>query len=599
MIVKNEENNLIRCLESVKDIVDEIIIVDTGSTDSTVDIANRYGAKVFFYEWNNNFSDAKNLSLEHATGDWILMMDADDELEEADKPKLLKLLENKDIDVYFLETLSYVGKKPGLDMVCNLNVRLIRNHRGYIFKGAIHEQITCEICNSDKKRIRTEKVKFYHYGYLEKNIIEKNKRDRNMKILKKLLENNKNDAFTLFNIGNEYSAIGDYVKALEYYRKAYKNFNPNIGYGPRLFLRMALDLNRLGLFDEELEVIDRGLKYYPNFTDLEFLKASLFHYQGKITLSIKGYKKCLSMGEPLLYQKFISGSWSFRAYYALAEIHFELGDYNEAYNYCIQTLRVKPDFTLSLQRIADILLKKQIGIDSIKSRLENLFGSNLNKTSLIALSDIFFTLKKYNTAFEYLAKAEKVAGYSPDILFLQGMCMLHLKKFEKAYQCFYKVNSGEFYEKAVYKMVLCEILRGNTDNAAKLLNKTEKLENNDTGIVYMTLKDLIEDRDCKPISSDKKASVQFLNIIFDLLNIILNVASYETFEKSLQFLNLIESDEVLLRLAKLYYNNGFYNLACQEFMRSIKMFNRIDLEGLKMLRKILIAPQLKVKGWLD
>mgnify|MGYP001386520006 CR=1 FL=1 len=79
MIVKNEEDVLIRCLESVKYIVDEIIIVDTGSTDSTVEIAKKYGARIFYYKWDDSFSSARNYSLEKATKEWILIMDADDE----------------------------------------------------------------------------------------------------------------------------------------------------------------------------------------------------------------------------------------------------------------------------------------------------------------------------------------------------------------------------------------------------------------------------------------------------------------------------------------------------------------------------------------
>src|SRR5204863_5400745 len=79
MIVKNEERFLRNCLESVKDIVDEMVIVDTGSTDSTLDIAREYGAKVIPHVWKDDFSEARNVSLDHATGDWALWLDADEE----------------------------------------------------------------------------------------------------------------------------------------------------------------------------------------------------------------------------------------------------------------------------------------------------------------------------------------------------------------------------------------------------------------------------------------------------------------------------------------------------------------------------------------
>ena len=103
MIVKNEENTLGRCLESVKDIVDEIIIVDTGSTDNTIKIAEKYGAEIFFYKWDNSFANARNYSLSKASKDWILIMDADDELKGEDKDKVIKLINNEDnkLNAYF------------------------------------------------------------------------------------------------------------------------------------------------------------------------------------------------------------------------------------------------------------------------------------------------------------------------------------------------------------------------------------------------------------------------------------------------------------------------------------------------------------------
>src|SRR3989304_7047785 len=102
MIVKNEEQFLGQCLDSVQDIVDEMIIVDTGSTDSTVEIARRYGAQIFHHPWQGSFSEARNYGLQYATGDWILQMDADEELEKADIPILKKVLRSDLYDAIFV-----------------------------------------------------------------------------------------------------------------------------------------------------------------------------------------------------------------------------------------------------------------------------------------------------------------------------------------------------------------------------------------------------------------------------------------------------------------------------------------------------------------
>lgn len=115
MIVKDEESFIANCLQSVQDIVDEIIIVDTGSTDKTIEIANTYGVKIYHLPWNNNFSAARNFSLDKATGEWIIILDADEELNSLDKSKLKQLTNNKDIDAYYLKVYNYLGKKKRLN----------------------------------------------------------------------------------------------------------------------------------------------------------------------------------------------------------------------------------------------------------------------------------------------------------------------------------------------------------------------------------------------------------------------------------------------------------------------------------------------------
>src|SRR3989338_8295195 len=102
MIVKNEADFLEQCLNSVKEIADEIIIVDTGSTDRTKEIAKKFNAKVIEHKWNNNFSEARNISLEHATKEWILVLDADEAISREDLPKIKILIKNRDFDGYML-----------------------------------------------------------------------------------------------------------------------------------------------------------------------------------------------------------------------------------------------------------------------------------------------------------------------------------------------------------------------------------------------------------------------------------------------------------------------------------------------------------------
>lgn len=107
MIVKNEAHNLQRCLASVAGAVDETIVIDTGSTDATCEIARAFGARVRTFPWNDNFSDARNASLELATGDWVLVLDADEALAEESKEVLRRLTAVDGVEGYFIKIINY------------------------------------------------------------------------------------------------------------------------------------------------------------------------------------------------------------------------------------------------------------------------------------------------------------------------------------------------------------------------------------------------------------------------------------------------------------------------------------------------------------
>ncbi|HLP14673.1 MAG TPA: glycosyltransferase family 2 protein, partial [Bacteroidota bacterium] len=100
MIVKNEEARLAECLESMKHVADEIVIVDTGSTDRTIAIARAYGARVIEFPWNGSFSDARNTSLSNCRGEWVIFLDADERLEKASVPTLRRLLRDPSVSAY-------------------------------------------------------------------------------------------------------------------------------------------------------------------------------------------------------------------------------------------------------------------------------------------------------------------------------------------------------------------------------------------------------------------------------------------------------------------------------------------------------------------
>jgi glycosyltransferase involved in cell wall biosynthesis len=157
MIVKNEEKFLPTCLESIKNRVDEIIIVDTGSTDSTVEIAKRYNAKIYHHAWENSFSKARNYSLKYATCEWILILDADEEVDREDAHKLKKVIKDNSINLIYLPVIS----KPvgGKNISISTSERLFKNHLGFHYEGIVHNVL------KHSGLAKKADIKIYHYGY--------------------------------------------------------------------------------------------------------------------------------------------------------------------------------------------------------------------------------------------------------------------------------------------------------------------------------------------------------------------------------------------------------------------------------------------------
>ncbi len=139
MIVKNEEKVLRECLNSVKDIVDEMVLVDTGSEDDTVDIAKEFGAKLYEFKWCNDFSFARNFAAEKCSGDWILVLDADEVVTLGNKKVLIDFAKEK---LNSIGKIQQFNKYKEDDEICFSREYISRFYpKGILYKGAIHEQL--------------------------------------------------------------------------------------------------------------------------------------------------------------------------------------------------------------------------------------------------------------------------------------------------------------------------------------------------------------------------------------------------------------------------------------------------------------------------
>jgi GT2 family glycosyltransferase/glycosyltransferase involved in cell wall biosynthesis/Tfp pilus assembly protein PilF len=225
MIVKNEEKNLPISLESVKNIVDEMIIVDTGSTDNTIKIAENYGAKIYHFDWCDDFSEARNYALSKAQGRWILYIDADERIDEQNCKKILNVIKGDDIMAVSMNLHTPQEEGNLFKCVALDYCRLFRNHPQIRFEGKIHEQILPSINRINGKVLKSDIV-IDHFGYGSSKEKREERLNRNVNIIKNALVENPNDPFMHFYLAKTYRLIGKDDLAIKEFKKVvYLNKN--------------------------------------------------------------------------------------------------------------------------------------------------------------------------------------------------------------------------------------------------------------------------------------------------------------------------------------------------------------------------------------
>ncbi len=214
MIVKNEERVLADCLQSVRGVVDEIIVVDTGSTDRTVEIAQSYNAKIFHFPWNGSFSDARNEALAHCTCAYVIYLDADERLETRDRDRLRNLVRRPGADAYEITVVS--RRTEGKRVIRNTSdqPRLFRRDPRYRFRFRIHESILPSVRETGGV-VAKENITLHHVGYDISNEAMERKQLRNYEQLVIDVQEYPYDLFVLKKFAQTLVALGKTAEAAE------------------------------------------------------------------------------------------------------------------------------------------------------------------------------------------------------------------------------------------------------------------------------------------------------------------------------------------------------------------------------------------------
>ncbi len=349
MIVKNEEANLPHALGSVRGLFDEIVVVDTGSHDRTVQIAREFGARVVQFAWVDDFAAARNVALAHATGDYAFWLDADDLVEPPERKKLEALLGR----IRTAQPLRLpIGSSPDanqgtpppvayvLDCACDPgpggsggrtvvnHIRLFPRLPGVRWTYKVHEQILPALRRLGVA-VQWTDITIRHTGYTDGALRER-KLDRDTRILLGELGERPNDPFILFNLGMIAAGRKQWNSALTYLERNLAGSAPTDSITRKLFALLARVQEMLGDTEAALRTCAEGLSLEPEDAELWFRKAVAHRHRGEPDEAESAWRRILSLRRPEKFASVDQGIYGHVTRRNLAELARERGNHEEA-----------------------------------------------------------------------------------------------------------------------------------------------------------------------------------------------------------------------------------------------------------------------------
>jgi len=323
MIVKNEELNIEKCLNSVVGLVDEIVIVDTGSTDNTIEKIKQFpDVKLFYFDWCDDFSIARNYSIEKTSGDYVLVLDADEYIHAGNRAELEKVIQLNAVGKILIDSHF---RKNNQDYRSTTYVsRFFPKDTRFV--GAIHEQL-----DTQKKRIATNLV-VKHNGYYHTD-----KSKRNIPYLIKEVKKNPNDPYYLFQLGKELRISERYKESYHFLEKSYVLVNKNAPYYGQLIIELIYSGKEYGE-DKLFKLISDNEGILKNLTDFHFAKG-LFYMDYCLSNPIQtenymrniesSFLKCISLDENTKIE-YLIGTGSYLPAFNLGVYYEVIGNIEKA-----------------------------------------------------------------------------------------------------------------------------------------------------------------------------------------------------------------------------------------------------------------------------
>ncbi|CBE68840.1 MAG: tetratricopeptide repeat protein [Candidatus Methylomirabilis oxygeniifera] len=352
MIVKNEERYLPDCLANAGPFVDEIVVVDTGSTDRTVEIATAAGARVFREEWRDDFAAARNQSLRRAVGDWILVLDADERLVGNSGPLMRDLVEVPDVAAYLvkLQCPTHGGSALGTIPLRWLP-RLFRSRIGARYEGVIHECLLPSL--RGKGKIIYSEMTLEHLGYLQTHEVMQAKAMRNLRLLEDQVSRTPEDSLTWIQLAETHMTLSQQDQAIASYRRALALFDCERTRGQQTIgdATAALACQQLGVLhllqeapDEAIAALRQAIALWPALASAYLYLGQAYDHKQEPETALEQFRKAVEFahrpeqpGHPVRLVP-----WA--PWLLMGTVQYKLQQYEAARNSVCQAIRVNADF---------------------------------------------------------------------------------------------------------------------------------------------------------------------------------------------------------------------------------------------------------------
>lgn len=468
MIVKDEERFLEQCLDSVREYVDEIIIVDTGSKDRTAEIARQFTDRIFSLEWTDDFSAARNFSIKHAKCDWILVLDADETVSEKDMKKIKQAAENAENDVWgfglvqrnytdnrtlsgFRERDRYRECRDFQGYVPSLIVRLFRNNRKIRFEYPVHEAVDRSILGSGRRIVRTD-IQFHHYGIAgQKKKEEKEK--RNIAINERLAAAQTDDPKPYYELGLSYRARRDFPQAIKMFERVigldsrFKHPYFNLG---EIYLSLKRYSDAIECLLTEIKLNNDNVEAFSNLAVAYFESGQPEKARGVLAAALRTSPKNQGLLHNLQVmcrkqialssQKIKKDPENPKNFFELGQSYEILGDLGGARKAYEQCIALDPDFPSAYSRL--ILAYKKLGMHAnAVSAYKNAIRSNPDdKQAHLNLALMSLEKKQFRTAIKLY---QRVLGIDRDDV------LAHLGIGIAYFESGNPVEARKFFQKAL------------------------------------------------------------------------------------------------------------------------------------------------------